>query len=710
MNQLSDETSPYLLQHADNPVDWFPWGDEAFAKARQENKPILLSIGYSTCHWCHVMAHESFENEAIASQMNESFVSIKVDREERPDIDSVYMSFTQALTGQGGWPMTVFLTHDLKPFFAGTYFPPEDGHGRPGFGRLLASIDEAWKHRSGDLVNYAADLTEKLRSTSNISSGRSTGISDTALTTVVQNMKNTFDDQWGGFGSAPKFPNPSNLEFLLMYGSTGRELADDAKHMALFTLEKIVSGGIRDQLGGGFARYSVDRTWTVPHFEKMLYDNAALIRVLTHASQCAANPTQKQLFESSITEAIDWLSGEMKFQADSDQIAFFSAQDADSEGIEGKYFVWTSEELSDLLTEEELRIALATFGVNSDGNFRDPHNPDLEGLCVLTRASSLEEISMATSADTQELPEKIEDIKKVLLAHRNVRVPPEIDRKILTSWNGLLIGALAEAGRVLRNSTYIELAEHIAKFIRSHLWSDTEHNETPKLKHVYANEQAKISGMLEDYSYLGLGLIDLYKATGNESYLSWASELLEVILDNFEDGTSGGYYDTAKDDEPLIIRPKSTYDAAIPAPNGAAALLAIVLSGYFRQKQWKDKALRAIDLIAPLIERASSGLGITMQALLQEHSADREIVLVGTEDSRRPFEEVVAEYYLPTVTIALGDPSDLKSDPQVDLLVGRETVSEPDLVMAYICENMVCKLPTSSLTDMRLQLEALTGR
>ena len=316
---------------------------------------------------------------------------------------------------------------------------------------------------------------------------------------------------------------------------------------------------------------------------------------------------------------------------------------------------------------------------------------------------------MVTKTDVQELPGKIEDIKKVLLAHRNVRIPPEIDRKILTSWNGLLIGALAEAGRVLRNSTYIELAEHTAKFIRSHLWSDTGNNETPKLKHVYANEQAKIPGMLEDYSYLGLGLIDLYKATGNESYLSWASELLEVILDNFEDETSGGYYDTAKDDEPLIIRPKSIYDAAIPAPNGAAALLAIVLSGYFtqKQKQWKDKALRAIDLIAPLIERASSGLGITMQALLQEHSAEREIVLVGAVDSRGSFEEVLAEYYLPTVTIALGDPSDVERNPQVDLLVGRETVAEPDLVMAYICENMVCKLPTSSLTDMRQQLETL---
>ena len=501
MNRLANEISPYLKQHAENPVDWFPWGDEAFSKASEENLPILLSIGYSTCHWCHVMAHESFESDSIAELMNSNFVNIKVDREERPDIDSVYMTYTQALTGQGGWPMTVFLTPDKKPFYAGTYFPPTDNHGRPGFSRLLESISKAWRENRREIEEQAADITAKIIQSTESHAAHQTELHREVSDQAVEALSNIYDSDWGGFGNAPKFPSPANLEFLLAYGSLEKTASKHATEMAVNTLEQMISGGLYDQLGGGFARYSVDRTWLAPHFEKMLYDNASLIKVLTQAHQVAPN---KSRFPEVIHETIAYLEREMCLQINAEEIAFYSAQDADSEGIEGKFFLWTTAQLEEALGMEDALIAAKVFDVSMSGNFIDPHNPELVHRNILTRRTSISEIAKDLQIESEELSAKVNLIRERLFEVRAKRIPPDRDEKVLTSWNGLLIGGLAEAGRVFENQRYIENAEKTAQFIYRNLWVGESKNSKKHLMHIYAEGQAKVLGQLEDYSYLGL--------------------------------------------------------------------------------------------------------------------------------------------------------------------------------------------------------------
>ncbi len=702
MNRLANEISPYLKQHAGNPVDWFPWGDEAFSKANEENLPVLLSIGYSTCHWCHVMAHESFEDDSVAELMNSNFVNIKVDREERPDIDSVYMTYTQALTGQGGWPMTIFLTPDKKPFYAGTYFPPTDNHGRPSFSRLLESISKAWQEKRTEIEDQATDITDKIIQSNQSHAAHQAKLHQSISDQAVEALTNIYDSEWGGFGNAPKFPSPANLEFLLAYGSLEKPGSNHATEMAVHTLEQMLSGGIYDQLGGGFARYSIDRTWLAPHFEKMLYDNASLIKVLTQAHQVAPDKSQ---FPKAVHETIAYLKREMCLSINNEEIAFYSAQDADSEGIEGKFFLWTTAQFEEALGAEEALIAAKVFGVSTSGNFTDPHNPKLVKRNILSRRNSIFEIAKDLQMDGAELSGKVDSIRARLFEIRKNRIPPDRDEKVLTSWNGLLIGALAEAGRVFENQKYIENAEKTAQFIYRNLWVIDSKNSQKYLMHIYAEGQAKVLGQLEDYSYLGLGLIDLYRATGKQSYLNWSRELFNIIIDKFHDEKAVGFFDTSTDAETLIIRPKSIYDASIPAGNGSAAKLGAILGRYFNNNHWLNIAEDATSLAAASVQRGVSALGTSLQAILYLTSENQEIAIVGDPKDRRIYERELARRYVPLMLLALTSPDEMSTYQPLDIFTGRETSNSP--VTAYICRDMVCNTPANNIKEFKTQLAEL---
>ena len=684
-NRLAGETSPYLLQHASNPVDWYPWGDEAFERARAEDRPILLSVGYSSCHWCHVMAHESFENEGIAAVMNENYVNIKVDREERPDVDSVYMTATQAMTGQGGWPMTVFMTPDGDPFFAGTYFPPEDGQGRPGFRRVLEALRHSWDTERDRLVGSATRITEQLQEATAREAGGDGAITPDLTVGAVERMRGAFDATWGGFGAAPKFPNPSTLEFLLLHDNAAT-VADTgepgARTMALETLRSMALGGMYDHLGGGFARYSVDREWLVPHFEKMLYDNAQLVRTYTHAFQITGDP----VFERVVRETLAYLEREM-LHADG---GFYSAQDADSEGIEGKFFVWTPDEFTAVLGPEDGALAAEVYGVAPMGNFQDPHHPEFGRRTVLTRRAPLNHIATDRGMTLDALEARMAGWRARLLAERETRVWPGLDDKVLTSWNGLALGAFAEAGRVFGEPAYVAVAERNAAFVRAEMWRDG------RLLHTWKDGRARVDGLIEDYTYYGLGLIELYRATGNLDHLHWAAELLEVVVARFRDPEGGGVYESASDAERLILRQKPLFDAASPSGNGAAALLAFWLGRYFGRPEWEALAREVVALTSDHLVQAASGFGSVLQVVDLLLAPPREIAVVGDAAARAPFEREIASRYLPAVLLA---PADGEGLP---VLEGRAMAE--GAAAAYVCENLVCNLPATTVEDLVAQL------
>ncbi len=686
-NRLAGETSPYLLQHAENPVDWYPWGDEAFSKARDEDKPILLSVGYSSCHWCHVMAHESFENAEIADLMNRYFVSIKVDREERPDIDSVYMTAVQALTGQGGWPMTVFMTADGKPFYAGTYFPPEDGYGRPGFPRVLEAIHDKWTTEREELLSSADGIVAHLKRASDRSS-RPAELTYELTEQAATAFRNTFDAVWGGFGTAPKFPSPTNLEFLLAYHERIRKQGDSARPSALemvcHTLNRMATGGMYDQLGGGFARYSVDQRWLVPHFEKMLYDNAQLVRVYLHAFQETGDP----FYERIVRETLAYLQREM-LDAEG---GFYAAQDADSEGIEGKYFVWTVAEVEAVLGEDAALFNL-WFGVTTEGNFVDPHHPDLVGRNVLTNWQDAAVIAEQFHLTEPDLLAHVTRMRTRMFTERERRVPPGLDDKILTSWNGLALAAFAEAARVLGDTAYRIVAERNAAFVRSQLWHDG------RLLHTYKAGRAAVDGMLEDYAYYGLGVVELYKLTGELAHLTWASELLGVIREQFHDAANGGFFETGEGSEKLLLREKSLFDAASPAGNGSAALLTMWLSRYNGETGADGTVAEVVGLVHDHLTQAATGFGSILQAIEFALAPPREIAIVGESVAREPLEREVARRYLPWVVIASS--ADARGLP---LFEGRIVANG---ALAYVCENMACKLPTGTATELGSQIQDL---
>ncbi len=666
-NRLADETSPYLLQHKDNPVDWYPWGDEAFAEARRLDKPVLLSVGYSACHWCHVMERESFEDDDIAALMNELYVCIKVDREERPDVDAVYMQAVQALTGRGGWPMTVVLTPEGVPFYGGTYFPPEDRGGMPGFPRVLRSLAEVYRDRRGDVETQARQLMDQLSAATRVRAGQEL-LTDSVLHAAYEGIAGQFDRQDAGFGSAPKFPQAMTLDFLLRYyHRTGRP---PALEMVEETLVAMARGGIYDQVGGGFHRYSTDVVWLVPHFEKMLYDNALLARAYLDAYRVTGQP----LYRRIATETLDYVLREMTHPGG----GFYSTQDADSEGEEGKFFVWTPSEIREVLGDDAERV-INYFGVTVDGNF--------EGRNILHVPGLLEEPD-----------EAFERARRKLYEARERRVHPGRDEKVLTAWNGLMMRALAEAGRALRDQRYTDAARRNADFLLSTV------RPGGRLLRSWKDGVAKLNGYLEDYALLIDGLLATYESTFEQRYLESAIELAGEMLRLFWDDSVQGFFDTGSDHEQLITRPRELFDNATPSGTSVAVDVLMRLSVLTGRADFESRATAVLRSLAKYVQRAPLAFGRLLTALDFHLSRKVEVAVVWQDgaEAARPLLDVAWGQYAPSVVVAGGPAGEgsvvtplLQDRPA---LGGRPT--------AYVCEHFVCQQPTTDPEELRRQIAA----
>jgi uncharacterized protein YyaL (SSP411 family)/aryl-alcohol dehydrogenase-like predicted oxidoreductase len=677
-NRLIHETSPYLLQHAYNPVDWYPWGPEALQAAKDKNRPILLSIGYSACHWCHVMERESFENDATAELMNRDFVCIKVDREERPDLDEIYMQATVAMNhGQGGWPMTVFLTPEQKPFFAGTYFPPEDRWGRPGFGTLLKKIADYWRTDAAGVHAQAKDMTARLKDAGRIPSPIS--VSESALDEAVAQFNGEFDKTNGGFGTAPKFPPAAGLSLLLR---CHRRSGDkQALAMVTKTLDMMAAGGIYDHIGGGFARYSTDARWLVPHFEKMLYDNALLARVYVEAYQVTKNPLYRQV----ATETLDYVLREMTGPAG----GFYSATDADSEGVEGKFFVWTPADVRAALNDEETaRRFCALYDITDAGNWEHTNIPN--------RLRPIEEIARHIDLTTDELLETAARAKPVLYRARQQRIPPGLDDKVITAWNGMMLSALAEAARVFGEGRYREAAQRTADFL---LQAHTQHDG--RLLRTSRAGRAHLAAYLEDYAFLAEGLLDLYETGADEAYLQAAARLAGFLMTDFLDEAQGGFFTTAKHHESLILRAREGSDGATPSANAVAALALARLSFHFDRQDWREAAIGAVRAYGRQIARYPRAFAKTLALVDFLTEGPIELAFVGheTQEGLSALRRAIADQYLPNRIIATTTPGLPSSLP---LLEGKHPVDgQPAL---YICRNFSCRQP---ITDPRAISDAL---
>jgi uncharacterized protein YyaL (SSP411 family)/aryl-alcohol dehydrogenase-like predicted oxidoreductase len=677
-NRLIHQTSPYLLQHAYNPIDWHPWGPEALKLAKEQNRPILLSIGYSACHWCHVMERESFENEAIAQLMNRDFVCIKVDREERPDLDQIYMQATVAMNhGQGGWPMTVFLTPDQEPFFAGTYFPPEDRWGRPGFGSLLKKIADYWKEDATGIQTQAKDMTARLKGSGRIPSPVS--VSESVLEEAVSQFKDDFDPVHGGFGGAPKFPPAAGLSLLLR--GHRRSGAPQTLTMVTKTLDMMAAGGIYDHIGGGFARYSTDARWLVPHFEKMLYDNALLARVYIEAYQVTKSP----LYRRVVTEVLDYALREMT----GPDGGFYSATDADSEGIEGKFFVWTPDEVrAAAKNDEEARRFCAIYDITESGNWEHTNIPN--------RLRPIVDVAKELDLTTDELLETAAHVKPVLYRARQERIPPALDDKVITAWNGMMLSAMAEAARVLGDDRYRDAAKRTADFLlRAHIRPDG------RLLRTSRAGRAHLDAYLEDYAYLAEGLLDLYEAGADDTYLHESARLAGYLMTEFLDEEQGGFFATSNHHESLILRGREGPDGATPSANAVAASALARLSFHFDRQDWRDAAIGAVRAYGRQIARYPRAFAKSLAVV--DFLTDRpvELAFVGdqSQEEFRALRRAVADWYLPNRIVATGTSG---SSSCLPLLQGKQTVGgRPAL---YVCRNFSCQGP---ITDPRSVPEAL---
>jgi uncharacterized protein YyaL (SSP411 family) len=666
-NRLAKETSPYLLQHAHNPVDWYPWSDEAFARARAEDKPVLLSVGYSACHWCHVMERESFENPDIAAVMNRHFVNVKVDREERPDVDQIYMEAVQSMTGHGGWPMTVFLMPDGVPFYGGTYFPPTDRHGLPGFPRLLEAIADAWRSRRAEVVESGQKLTGQLGHLGRLR-GAATLLSDEIPFAAFQALSSQFDEEHGGQGGAPKFPQPMIWEFVLRFWK--RTQNPYARRMVHTTLIRMARGGIYDQVGGGFARYSVDAHWLVPHFEKMLYDNAQLASLYLHAWLAFDDPELRRIAE----ETLDYVLREM-----TDPLGgFYSAQDADSEGHEGKFFVWTPDEIRAALGDAA-DDAMAYWGVDRGPNF--------EGKSILYVAGEPD-------------PARVAAARRALYEAREQRVHPGRDDKVLASWNGLMAVAFAEAGVALGREDYVRAAVRNVEFLLGHMRRDG------RLLRTWKGGQAKLRGYLEDYAMVAAGLVAVWEATFDRRWLDAARELADDLLRLFWSDEIDGFYDTGADHEALIIRPRNLFDNAVPCGSSVAIDVLLRLAVLTGDERYEQHALRALRPVADLMKRHPGGFGRFLCALDFHLGPRVEVVLVRPAggDGLAPLVEETFGRYLPNRVVAGGVAGDA-SAAALPLLAGRGAID--GRATAYVCRNYTCDLPVTDRDALRRQLDNL---
>ncbi len=670
-NRLAREKSPYLLQHQHNPVDWHPWGDEAFAKARAENKPIFLSIGYSTCHWCHVMERESFESEETAKVLNRHFVSIKVDREERPDVDKIYMTYVQARTGGGGWPLNVFLTPDLQPFHGGTYWPPESRHGRPSFTEVLHQIAGVWTDRRGEVVEAARDMTERLRLHTEQEAPTGTGtLSPAVLSNAAHVMMEEYDPRHGGFGSAPKFPRPSQPAFLLRHAL--RTGDTNAIAMVLNTCDHMAAGGMRDQLGGGFARYSVDAKWLVPHFEKMLYDNAQLAHLYLDAHLLDGAARHADVVRSTLTYVLRDMTHR--------DGGFYSAEDADSEGHEGKFYCWTLAELKELLTPDQLGVVVRHFGITESGNFEDHSHPaplkKQNVLSIVDPKLSTEEAAILATARAR------------MFEVRGRRVRPHLDDKILASWNGLMLGAVARASVILDEPAWLAAAEKNLAFLRARLWVPPTSSGPGTLHHRWRDGERDTAQLLDDYAFLLDGVLHLYEATLAPGHLDFAIELADAMLARFEDTAIGGFWLSGSEAKDLILRVKEDYDGAEPSGNSVAAGALLRLASITEQKRYREAADRTLRLFSERLMKVPQAVPVLLQSLDFSLQEPFRVVIAdtGSAADRGPLLRAAHSVYQPHRVI-LGTAG--KVEPFARTLPvkdGRAT--------AYVCTGTACQPPT----------------
>ena len=669
-NRLAGETSPYLLQHQDNPVDWYPWGEEAREQARLDDKPILLSVGYSACHWCHVMAHESFEDDETAALMNRLFVNIKVDREERPDVDAIYMEAVQSLTGRGGWPMTVFLTPSGEPFYAGTYFPKDDRPGMPSFSRIMLAVDDAWQNRRDDVRTQAARLVETIDRT--LPPGEELPTVE-SLHNALDVLRNLFDQAHGGFGGAPKFPQEPVLEFLLRIGE--EPWAAGALDMAGTTLMEMARGGLFDHVGGGFARYAVDGHWLIPHFEKMLYTNAQLARLYLRAWQV----TGEERFRTVAVATLDYMVRDLLLPGG----GFASAEDADSEGVEGKFYVWSEAEFRSVVGAEGADLAGAYFGVTAAGNF--------EGTNHLHEARPIEDVAGDFGVDPAAVARAVDAARAALLEVRARRIRPGLDDKVVTSWNGLAIRALAEAGAILDDRRWIDIAIGAARFVLAN-----NRDESGRLLRSWGKGRSGRPGFSEDYATLAVGLFTLYQTTGDSGWYSTAIELVEQLVELFA-APDGGFFTTGKDAEALITRPKDQYDSPHPSANSMAAEATLLASLYTGDGDLRALAEGTIRAGGRLIDGAPTGVGHLLAVLSSLLLPPREVAIVGPDADR--LARVVWERFRPDVALAVDTSGEAAVVP---LLAGRAGTAD---TRAFVCRYFVCELPVTDPDELRRQLD-----
>lgn len=682
-NHLKDETSPYLKQHKHNPVDWHPWSEEAFQKAKKEHKPIFLSIGYATCHWCHVMAHESFEDENVATLLNKHFICIKVDREERPEIDQIYMHVCQLLTGRGGWPLTIIMTPDKQPFFAATYIPKTSRYGMAGLLTILAEIKKIWDENQEKIMESSTEITKRLHHQTPSSQQK---LDQTILERTYDALVTDFDKLHGGFGKTQKFPLPHHLLFLLRYWKTTKN--PHSLKMITTTLKQMRHGGIFDHIGFGFHRYATERTWKIPHFEKMLYDQALLLNVYTEAYQATQNNVFKQTAEEIITYAIRDLT--------SSNEAFYAAEDADSEGKEGKFYTWTYEELNAHLTLDELKIASIVYSVKKEGNVHLDADRTTEN--ILYQSMTTKEAAMILGLSEKDLTEKISIIRKKLFNIRSQRTHPEKDDQILTDWNGLMIASLAKAARIFNKSSYLKIAEQAIEFVLKHHLS--KNNE---LIHSHRNKHDNINGYATDYAFITWAMIELYQTTFNPIYLQYALQFTSYLLNHFWDKTQGGFFITADTAESMLVRQKEIYDGSIPSANAIILQNLIRLAHITANTSLEEKANELSNTFSTQINTHPTAYTHFITAVQYMSSSTQEIVIVG-EPKNKDTKQILSflqSTYIPHTCIIVKDPKDTNSllEKLIPWITNYDQINKKTTV--YICKNQTCQQPLTDLKEIK---------
>ncbi|MBM3811747.1 MAG: thioredoxin domain-containing protein [Acidimicrobiia bacterium] len=696
-NRLAGEKSPYLLQHAHNPVDWFPWGEEAFQQARTQDKPIFLSIGYSTCHWCHVMERESFESDSVAEVLNRHFIPVKVDREERPDVDRIYMMFVQATTGAGGWPMSVWLTPDRKPFFGGTYFPPDNRYGRPGFRAILESIANAWANERAKILESSTDIVEQMKKQAEVRPGQTNWLDESILEAGFNVFRRTHDPRLGGFGQAPKFPRPVAHNFLLRYWKrTGNQEALD---MVLLTLREMARGGMNDQLGGGFHRYSVDERWFVPHFEKMLYDQAQLAVSYLEAFQI----TGEEIYAAAARDIFEYVLRDMTHSGG----AFFSAEDADSvidpadphHKGEGAFYIWSQAELDQILGEEVSRWFAYRYGVEPSGNVHaDPHQ-EFTGRNILYQAHSIEEAARHFQVDESQLRMALASSAGKLMKVRDTRVRPHLDDKILTSWNGLMISAFALGAQALGEPRYAEAARRAADLILANMYDPSSH----RLLRRWREGEAAIDGFLDDYAFLALALADLYETVFDLRYLETAVALGEAIIHRFEDTEHGAFFSTTGVDASLVVRMKEDYDGAEPSGNSMATLALLRLAQFTDSEPFRAAAGRALKAFAPRLRAAPHGVPQMLVAYMLSESKPPQIILAGEKPA--PMLAAAGRRFVPGRTLIHLNDAAAQAWFAERIPVTATMTAQEGRLTGYVCQNYSCQLPVTDIDAFTQLLE-----